>query len=669
MKRTSEEYENLDHFINDFPNSKKIRKCLIGAYNCTIEGLVIDGEKTRAMFLPTGSGKSDIARAIAIGLVSIRNVASGAYIFSPGLALQEQVAKDGVDECFERLGYNFNTNPFMTIYDFEGQRFRNNGCILESYTVQKLTNNGNVKILIQQSEELYKKTGKYPIAIFDECHLYSSDKTWGECVQALIDANIPVIMITGTPFRADNQRIPGFTFELVEESDEKNFVKKIKTDNPLYSEIKRGRAIDFKYRLKPDYGYSYIRAWREKIILKPIVRWVDATEITSEETLANMSKSDVARQLRAFLTNEKTVQESVAMTIKYIRLRKLTNPLCAAIVASLSDSEEGLVENLNETSANLHARQIKREFEKQAPDLKVAIITSTEPSYGDLSDFKNGTDDVLIVKAMGTIGFDCPRIKVVLNLSNYRTLPSFIQLINRGCRNFGGNAYFDVVLPKDKLMQALWFNFEGETDCFLTEQEITAEDTPQLQKNIQLEKIEKPDYSYKDYEESLTTTSERNEQEERVDWVDTKFPTFHKTMSIQEKLDFWENFHKVKQESSNFPNISVSSGIKLPMLDMNKQESLLRDEANSLIKEIINEIRYVWKIPFSQYGATSAMAWTCVKRLCKLPANQSLNKLSGIDNFSKICLSAKKLKHKLFSLREGEGNFNPTVWLKTVKLD
>jgi len=664
--KTANQFENMKHFENDFPNGN-MRICQKGAYNCVVEKFIINNETTCSLFLPTGTGKSDVARIIAIGLVQKKQKYCGVWTFSPNTVLRKQLKENNVTDLFERINYKHNGYiPFMEIETLDNERFRNNS-ILESFTIQYLTAYGNINLFLNHAKQLYEKTGKYPIAIFDECHLCSCENEWGSAVNKLHEAGIPIILITGTPYRSDNLNIPGFKIKCVEITDkEENFTQVERITENRVVKTKGIRKVT-KKEIEADYQYPYERAWEDKIIIKPSPVWVDGVLIRDEKERGKYSELSVSQQqrrLRSFLTDPKTIEKSVEKCIECLIRRKQTDQSCKAIVTSLSDSCD------NEELCDIHASKIMLEFSKQAPNLKVLLVTSKNNSDDGLERFKKENYDVLIVKAMGTIGFDCKQIKTVLHLSNFRTLPGFVQTANRGCRLLGNMCNFDIIMPKDKGMKDLWQAFKEEHGWVLTEKEvieITDTEEMNLNENKQeenlggKEKYVKLDCSYEDLG--------RSKQDEIIDTVNLKFPLIANFSTNQEKIDFYKRLELIggvnwMNKLPDFNYIYPQASDKLPLLDLNEEELRLRKQAREIVKEVTMEmINLLGKKYNSElYRDILKKIWSCVKRNCGFRSNQSIEKLSGIINFEKIVDTSEQLKTSI--MKYDSTNFDYVAFLK-----
>ena len=650
------DYEDMRFFKTDFPNSKGMHTCQEGAYNCIIRQLDQLNEKSCTIFLPTGAGKSDLIRAATIGLVSIRKKFRGVWCFSPSTELKKQVKSDGIENMLDRLQWQPENgiNPFMTEDRLDNERFRS-GCLMESFTIQYLTTNGNVERFIKHALHMKSQTGLLPLVIFDESHLLSEGNVWGSAAIEMQKVGIPIVLVTGTPFRANNLRIPGFRCELNEEYT-KNFVRTSKTDDPMVIRIQKGVEECCRFTLHADYGYTYQRAWDEKIILKPDPIFIDATCLADNEVLSEMPKSRSSRMTRNYLMDERTIEQAVKKGIDSIRARKRADPSCACIVATISDESATISAEDGLDFSDIHAKKIEREFKRQAPDLTVITATSnTEAGLKEqqtsLEKFKTKNIDVLIVKVMGTLGFNCPRIKTVIHLSDYRTLPCFVQLVNRGCRNHANQRSYDLIMPKDILMQDLWNKFMACTGLIINEtqkEEITYDQEHIIDGDQ--DKDPKVMTTWDHHNFSTDPNSKRNQNDEIIEMLNAKIPFLYNKLNHQEKLDYYQAMAMTQGEDwlVKFPSPEQPAMRTKPLLDVNDEETRLRSEANSLVKEIVmNIVEIRGGYTKELYGAIVKRLWTCIKRKCGFRPNQSLQNLVGIESYQSFIKCAMKIKEDI----------------------
>ena len=648
------EYERMNHFKENFPLAKieKIRQCQIGGFNCIFENIVKKNKKACSIHIATGGGKSDLIRLAALGLTKHF---AGVWAFSPSVHLRDQLKGDRVEEFLERCQYPVENgkNPFISVDGLDQPCFRNN-TKMESFTTQFLTTNGNVELFIKRANMVFRETGLYPLVVFDESQLFSTDNEWGKAARRMQDAGMPIVLVTGTPYRADKMQIPDFELKQIDKII-RPFVKTRKdSSNPLVIQVERGTSEVCKYELVADYEYSYQRAWEDGVILKPAPHFVDAVEIVSEQIVSEMPISEIGRLLRIFLMDDRTISSCVFDAISSIRLRKNSDYRCAAIVTSLSDDEDNM-DNID-NYGDIHARKIEREFKKQAPDLKVLVVTSNNNSDGGLDIFEKKNFDVLIVKAMGTIGYNCPRIKTVLHLSNYRTLPAFVQLANRGCRCYEGNADYDLIMPKDKGMVALWHQFIESTHLIVEDKTDTLISSDEIESSQN--ETKRNDAGFDQHSVSFDPNTKRSNTDEMIEKYNQAFPENAHKHIPQEKIDIYIKLSSALGDDCFDKIINSKTIQKTVLLDCNEEESRLRSEANDIVKEITKEILTITRMNTKDhYGQIVKNVWTKIKRDCGFRPNQTIEKLSGIDNFQRIINAANNLKTGLLKKSE-DTNFD-----------
>lgn len=370
------------------------------------------------------------------------------------------------------------------------------------------------------------------------------------------------------------------------------------------------------------------------------------------------------RILRSFLMDDRTIRAAVKDCVESIRLRKQADASCAAIVTTLSDEENGE----DDLFADIHAKKIEREFKRQAPDLKTLVVTSnsnSDEAVDGLTRFKAHKYDVLIVKAMGTIGYNCPRIKTVLNLSNHRTLTAFWQLVNRGSRKFSAICTYDVIMPKDKGMKELWEEFMSCSGLEIEVKKILE----QTEEKIEVEESTKanPDLSMFDkHTSNFDPHSERSEQDEIDEMFKVKLPDIANHVDRQARLNHYALLAATLgkdwlEKLVTQPKLSV-------LIDCNEEESRLRQDAVSIVKEITNEIFSILGIRYEKkyqqlYGNIHKNVWTRIKRDCGFRPNQSLDNICGIDNFNGIVNMGNKLKIEASKISD-DSEFDWERWLK-----
>ncbi|MFZ1946360.1 MAG: DEAD/DEAH box helicase family protein, partial [bacterium] len=135
---------------------------------------------------------------------------------------------------------------------------------------------------VGRSPEVYRKLSaeKRTIVILDEIHHAGDSLTWGSGVREAFEPAVRRLLLSGTPFRSDNNKIPFVTYEPTE---------------------------DGQWRSVADYCYGYGRAVSERAV-RPIafpaldgeMRWREAGEIKVGRLIAQ-KESERKAALRAAL--------------------------------------------------------------------------------------------------------------------------------------------------------------------------------------------------------------------------------------------------------------------------------------------------------------------------------------------------------------------------------
>lgn len=714
------QYETMSHFDEDFPraNTKEIRLPQKGMYNCVKHRLVTLKLLSATGFLPTGVGKSDVVRMIAQGLcgglvynkekseyksIDLSKPFAGVWVFSPSSELKEQLKTDNVEEYFDRIGCQQLSIPFMTRDDIESESFRN-GCVLDSYTTQFLTaynqEGANVDNFITQAKRIIRDTGKAPIVIFDESQLFGTDKEWGRQAKRLQDAKIPIILITGTPIRSDDMGIPGFELIPIKVpgSDvplqiERNKTTTTKISNdPLVVKVKTDLVRVSKYHLRADYEYTYERAWNDGIILRPNPMWLDGTKcatledeeddfcVVSKVPISEMSRRSADRILRDFLLDDRTISTAVTACINSLNVRKFKNKDCCAIITTLSDMPDDVSED--DDLANLHAEKIKNEFKLQAPHLRVMIVTSAsvDGKYDNntLKNFKEQKYDVLIVKTMGTVGFNYKYIKTVCSLSNYRTLAALIQFANRGCRllqfddGTKWHQYYDLILPKDKGIKALLGQFVDQFGFVLEKTEVV-EQGEEVEKVIEKDDKVKTQISFEDHNISWDSELPRNESDAAIEKMRRALPELACTLSGSQLLAVYESYRLLGVEKKLDEIPAWKFERQMPLEDLNEKEDNLRLRARTLVKQLNLEITKLLGGGYSPklYGSIEKKIWTSIKRKCRFSSATKLKNLAGIDNFQKLLDACNDLIQHIKTWPESDSldyNYKLDLWASSRRI-
>jgi superfamily II DNA or RNA helicase len=426
------------------------------------------GERTLSINMPTRYGKTHTGRLItAIGTRGW--ITKDGQVIAPFAAvnlwvtvnvmLRDQAASKDHWQKFNsvfRPSQNLIYGSITEGYDSLGKFVRNarpNDEDFLAVTIQQL--HENIDIYVQWIESLAAQ-GLGVIVHFDETHLLNEDKPWGKIVKLITDAGGRIVGWTATPRRADGGIIPGFHPTFVgSETRDISVLKEI-----IYQDSKRfGRFEDqirqtTDYLLDADVNIPFTEAWNEGYLLK--ASWlpvdVDLTEIDGEnhEELRNVKLSQLMPSTCAkhslygkCARQTKTVRRAVALAYEQMLFWRRLSPRAAVIGYTVSDRHGG---------RNEHANQIKREFLRLDPALKILIVTqNVDESAALLQNFEESDYDIILVKGMAGIGWDCARIQVVLDLSDVRQPATLIQRWMRGGTPYNFHTAFSLIVLADQL--------------------------------------------------------------------------------------------------------------------------------------------------------------------------------------------------------------------------
>ena len=638
--KTAVEYENMRHYHEDFPNASEDpnnspRLPQKAAYNCVVDKLVNQGKKSASIVLPTGVGKSDVVLSLAVGL-SNRGHCAGALVFSPHVGLRNQLVNVKSCEGFlKRIGQNQNytRSPFTWESDIKEarNRFKDGENKLQSWTIQKLTTGNSVNDFIDYAKRIKKDTGLWPVVIIDESHLLSDDNCWGSQVKKLHDAGMSIVLVTGTPYRSDNTGIPFFNYVKISEINRPATKTEVLSADELL--IKKGVIRGTEYRLEADYEYGYKEAINKGYILNPVLKYLDAKETKHEnELLSKMSKSTSKKALRYLLTDDSTIAHAVKQTLSY--LDEFGN--ASALITTLSDQDNN--------SDDHHAKKIKQEIFKQDPSKTVLISTHHSDDPEVLEKFRvDKKYDILIVKTQASIGYDCPRIKVITNLSNYRQLPSFTQLIMRGCRNFkrdNGKPYkhFIVIAPKDPSMVELVSQFREDTGLLLEEVDFIVQE--EYEAEITEENCEIYDPRFENHQTSSFVEEEYEENEKLIHELRKEFPGISAEHTPDEMVEKFRNINKTLYSENNI--IKTESEHQPKLLDTKKEAEIRRSKIQKTAKEIAN---YLCKKNHGEYGKEIKTTWVTIKK--QSGWRGELKTITNLETLDNTLIVAERLHRKI----------------------
>lgn len=431
--------------------------------------LIEEGKLFIANVLPTRYGKSDVMRMLAISAKEQNHVGLSLAL-SPTAVLRDQLV-DKRRLAQMRKRYNLTAIQTKGMRQLKMAEYRpgTNDEALLSTTIQYVQR--NIYEIIQMAKYTRSRTGCPLLLLIDECHTASDENTWGTAIQAIVnDGNAIAALFTATPVRTSGEAIPGFTFEVLEEEAASKYVVTDAGDE-IHNIVDVYDGTKQLVRLKADYDETSFRdAWNEDVLCR-LTRDVIDTDVsrflsgnTVNTQLSLLTKTQARTVLSRAIRDKEVIRSGVRMMLADLQVIREIIPNAAAIVFTGND-EEATKRDSD------HAKIIREMIEEEQTsygltlDCKIATLkTSTAEERADqivkrFADEDNPRGDVLIVKQMAGAGLDCARLKVLLDLSSVRTIPSCIQRWMRVATPHAGMRIGRVIMLGDCLARALWDRF------------------------------------------------------------------------------------------------------------------------------------------------------------------------------------------------------------------
>ena len=548
------------------------------------------GKTATSIVAPPRYGKSDIIRLSAMELVQTGH-ACAALALVPWDNLADQlVSTDKTTSMVQR--YMTERLPDMPDLFVAGRIKMIHDTFHETSTLQHLftATIQLAKLNISAFQSWVNRCmfyGERPIVYIDEGHLLSSQNNWGDIAKVVIGSGAHIVLLTGTPYRSDSKPIPGFEVVTIKQEDIQRTISKRIDDEKILVSFYEG--LQTEQILKPNYEVTLAQAWAVGALCKIDTKWIDSTlEIDSvEQNLSSLKRCEALRYLRPVVMNKKTIHASMVKAIEDMHARRCAGMRDSAIiVVTASDMSDD--EDFSDGDVNFHARRVRDEIKIIDPTLQVLIATQADDKSekkqkagkANLKRFsEEGVGDVLIVKNMGTVGLDCPRIKTVVLMGTTRQLATWTQTILRGATTFGNVAYFTLILTDDIRNQENW-NFivrgQGGDVSTVTDLKLVHEDVINKKKEDEAE----PTFDVL-HSEYVRTEDSHNKMmltdEGDVYAVISRYPV------LRERMSAVEIGALIQTGAINVP--SSKSVAKVGVVDTGSECEQLRGEINSIAKD------------------------------------------------------------------------------------
>jgi superfamily II DNA or RNA helicase len=273
------------------------------------------------------------------------------------------------------------------------------------------------------------------MVILDEIHHAGDSRTWGDGVKAAFDPAVRRLMLTGTPFRSDDNPIPFVVYE-------------------------RGR--DGLQRSRSDSTYGYADALREGVV-RPVIflaysgetRWrTSAGDELAARLGEPMTQDLVAQAWRTALdpTGDWMPQVLRAADARLSRLRE----------HGITDAG-GLVIASDQQTARAYAKLLDVITGEKA----VVVLSDDVGASGRIASFALSEQRWMVAVRMVSEGVDIPRLAVGVYATSASTPLYFAQAIGRFVRARRTGETATVFLPSVPNLLGLASEMEAERDHVL----------------------------------------------------------------------------------------------------------------------------------------------------------------------------------------------------------
>lgn len=273
------------------------------------------------------------------------------------------------------------------------------------------------------------------LVILDEIHHAGDSRTWGDGVKAAFDSAVRRLMLTGTPFRSDDNPIPFVEYE---------------------------RGDDGLRRSRSDSMYGYADALRDGVV-RPVIflaysgetRWrTSAGEELSARLGEPMTPDLIAQAWRTALDPGGDWMPQV--------LRAADNRLQVLRAGGMADAA-GLVIATDQQTARAYAKLLGEITGEKA----VVVLSDDTGSSGRIAEFGSGTQRWMVAVRMVSEGVDIPRLAVGVYATSASTPLYFAQAIGRFVRARKPGETATVFLPSVGHLLELASDMEVERDHVL----------------------------------------------------------------------------------------------------------------------------------------------------------------------------------------------------------
>jgi superfamily II DNA or RNA helicase len=278
-------------------------------------------------------------------------------------------------------------------------------------------------------------------AVLDEIHHAGESMSWGEALKYAFEFAPYRLLLSGTPFRSDNNPIP-------------------------YVEY------DSSGHSQPDYNYGYGDALRDQ----DVVRYVFFPSYEGNLEWVTWNGAEVRATFGDYLPFPQMSERlRTAISHRGNWLRDVIREAHAKLMSIRSDHENGdpraggLIIAMDQN----HARGIGKLIAHETGTVPVVVISDMdEDSSSVIENYQKGDTPWIVAVKMVSEGVDIPRLRVGIYATNVTTELFFRQAVGRLVRWQSGfedqNAYF--YIPRDERLVQFALSMRDERDHVLREE-------------------------------------------------------------------------------------------------------------------------------------------------------------------------------------------------------
>ena len=412
------------------------------------------GEKTTSVVKPPRTGKSNVIRLAAIEALETGLVA-GSVVLSPWIALRDQiVATKKIQEMVQQFKIPGSVTIKTIAWDarrISPDFLKTTPCHIHSFTLAAAQRPLCLTVLIDAAIHCRDVLGKPLLVFIDEGHMVAGADGWGDLAAQLVASGAHVVLLTGTPERADN--LAPYGFETVQEVIATDVVHT--TFGPVVGDVRRmeRRSSDrVSFRLVPDFTMTRNEAWTNDYICRLRARWVKCK-------IDGVDLPDVEEEtLGAVVRDPAFIEQAIEIMLDEVALRRNLKQSTSCIVYVGSDRDG----ETRDGHAKLVLQILRRKWrERFGSDGLIELATLNENDEGNkalkvIQRFADGHSDGIVVKQMGGVGLDVDHLKIALDLSTVRTPGNAAQRWLRVATIWGDIKHATLILPETRKTRALY---------------------------------------------------------------------------------------------------------------------------------------------------------------------------------------------------------------------